>query len=102
MISLQTAPPLHEKLLTPYDTADDAIFSRVYVFTRDMVSRSHALTVDDASMSAILTLGEERVDREQRISVLEERLGRVRDDLKEVEKRRKECEDELDNLALPS
>lgn len=77
---------------------DDAIFSRVYVFTRDMVSRSHALTVDDASMSAILTLGEERVDREQRISVLEERLGRVRDDLKEVEKRRKECEDELDNL----
>ena len=23
MISLQTAPPLHEKLLTPYDTADD-------------------------------------------------------------------------------
>ena len=77
---------------------DDAIFSRVCVFTRDMVSRSHALTVDDASMSAILTLGEERVDREQRISVLEERLGRVRDDLKEVEKRRKECEDELDNL----
>ena len=77
---------------------DDTIFSTVHVFTRDMVSRSHALTVDDASMSAILTLGEERIDREQRISELEERLGRVRDDVKEVEEREKEYEDELDNL----
>nr|WP_314948122.1 AAA family ATPase [Schaalia odontolytica] len=80
------------------DQRDDAIFSRVHVFTRDMVSRSHALTVDDASMSAILTLGEEKIDREQRISELEERLGRVRDDLEEVEGREKEYGDELDNL----
>lgn len=80
------------------DQRDDAIFSRVHVFTRDMVSRSHALTVDDASMSAILTLGEERIDREQKISELEERLGRVRDDLKEVGEREEEYESELDNL----
>lgn len=80
------------------DQRDDAIFSKVHVFTRDMVSRSHALTVDDASMSAILTLGEERIDREQKISELEERLGCVRDDLKEVGRREEEYESELDNL----
>lgn len=80
------------------DQRDDAIFSRVHVFTRDMVSRSHALTVDDASMSAILTLGEEKIDREQRISELEERLGQLRDDLEEAEGREKEYGDELDNL----
>ena len=80
------------------DQRDDAIFSRVHVFTKDMVSRSHALTVDDASMSAILTLGEEKIDREQRISELEERQGRLRDDLEEAEGREKEYGDELDNL----
>ena len=80
------------------DQRDDSIFSKVHVFTRDMVSRSHALTVDDASMSAILTLGEERIDREQKISELEEHLGRVRDDLKGVEEKEKENKSELDNL----
>lgn len=80
------------------DQRDDSIFSKVHVFTRDMVSRAHALTVDDASMSAILTLGEERIDREQKISELEEHLGRVRGDLKGVEEKGQEDKTELDNL----
>lgn len=85
-------------MTTDTDQREDAIFSRVHVFTRDMVSRSHSLTVDDASMSAILTLGEDRVDREQRISELEDRLGKVTDNLKEAEEQEEKCESELDNL----
>ena len=33
MISLQTAPPLHEKLLTPYDTA---LLNFGFIFTSDI------------------------------------------------------------------
>lgn len=73
------------------DQADDTLFSRVHVFTRDMVKRSHALTVDEASMSTILTLGEKRVDRERRISQLKDELDSQNEELGKVEEKGKRC-----------
>lgn len=73
------------------DQADDTLFSRVHVFTGDMVKRSHALTVDEASMSTILTLGEERVDRERRISQLKDELDSQNEELGKVEEKGKRC-----------
>lgn len=71
---------------------DDPIFSQVHVFTRDMVKQAHALTVDDATMSAILTLGTERVDRERRIAELEKALSDETEQLTDVKNRKKRSE----------
>ena len=71
---------------------DDSIFSRVYVFTKDMVARAHALTVDDASMSTILTLGKENVDREQRIAQLNKELDELHGEKKEAGARVEKCQ----------
>lgn len=84
------------------DCSNDPIFSRVYVFTKDMVAREHALTVDDASMSAILTLGEENIDREQRIAQLKEELVALRESEKkadgQIKNRRRDVEDIVKNF----
>jgi hypothetical protein len=71
---------------------DDPIFSQVHVFTRDMVKQAHALTVDDATMSAILTLGTERVDRERRIAELEKALSDETEKLADTTSRREHSE----------
>lgn len=71
---------------------DDPIFSQVHVFTRDMVKQAHALTVDDATMSAILTLGTERVDRERRIAELEKALSAETETLADTKSRRAQSE----------
>lgn len=71
---------------------DDPIFSQVHVFTRDMVKQAHALTVDDATMSAILTLGTERVDRERRIAELEKALSDETEQLTDIKKRGEQSE----------
>lgn len=71
---------------------DDPIFSQVHVFTRDMVKQAHALTVDDATMSAILTLGTERVDRERRITELEKALNDETEQLTDIKNRREQSE----------
>lgn len=71
---------------------DDPVFSQVHVFTRDMVKQAHALTVDDATMSAILTLGTERVDRERRIAELEKALSDETEQLTDVKNRKKQSE----------
>lgn len=71
---------------------DDPIFSQVHVFTRDMVKQAHALTVDDATMSAILTLGTERVDRERRIAELEKALSDETEQLTDIKKREEQSE----------
>lgn len=68
---------------------DDPVFSQVHVFTRDMIKKAHALTVDDATMSAILTLGTERVDRERRITELEKALSDETEQLTDVKNREK-------------
>lgn len=81
------------------DQADDTLFSRVHVFTRDMVKRSHALTVDEASMSTILTLGEERIDRERRISQLKDKLDSQNEELAKVEDKRKRCVADADGIV---
>ena len=71
---------------------DDPVFSQVHVFTRDMVKQAHALTVDDATMSAILTLGTERVDRERRITELEKALSDETEQLTDIKNRREQSE----------
>lgn len=71
---------------------DDPVFSQVHVFTRDMIKKAHTLTVDDATMSAILTLGTERVDRERRIAELEKALSDETEQLTDVKNRRKRSE----------
>lgn len=71
---------------------DDPVFSQVHVFTRDMVKQAHALTVDDATMSAILTLGTERVDRERRIAELEKALSDETEKLTDIKNRGKQSE----------
>lgn len=71
---------------------DDPVFSQVHVFTRDMIKKAHTLTVDDATMSAILTLGTERVDRERRITELEKALSDETEQLTDVKNRRKRSE----------
>lgn len=71
---------------------DDPVFEQVHVFTRDMVKEAHALTVDDATMSAILTLGTERVDRERRIAELEQALSIETEKLADTKSRRKHSE----------
>jgi hypothetical protein len=81
------------------DCSEDSIFSRVYVFTKDMVARAHALSVDDASMSTILTLGKENVDREQRIAQLIEELDMRRGEKKEVEARVEKCKGDVDGTV---
>ena len=81
------------------DCSDDSIFSRVYVFTKDMVARAHTLTVDEASMSAILTLGEENIDREQRIAQLKEELVALRDRQKEAETQVKKHQRDVDVIV---
>lgn len=81
------------------DCSEDSIFSRVYVFTKDMVARAHALTVDDASMSTILTLGKENVDREQRIKNLKEELDVLRGEKKEAEARVEKCQCDVDRTV---
>ena len=81
------------------DCSEDSIFSRVYVFTKDMVARAHALTVDDASMSTILTLGKENVDREHRIAQLKEELDVLRGEKKEAEARVEKCQRGVDDTV---
>lgn len=71
---------------------DDPVFEQVQVFTRDMVKKAHALSVDDATMSAILTLGTERVDRERRIAELEQALSIETEKLADTDSRREEYE----------
>lgn len=81
------------------DCLDDSIFSRVYVFTKDMVARAHALTVDEASMSTILTLGKENVDREQRIVQLKEELDVQCGLKKEADARIQKCKRDADRIV---
>lgn len=78
---------------------DDPVFSQVHVFTRDMIKKAHTLTVDDATMSAILTLGTERVDRERRIAELEKALSDETEQLTDVKNRRKRSESMVANAV---
>ena len=78
---------------------DDPVFSQVHVFTRDMIKQAHALTVDEATMSAILTLGPERVDRERRITELEKALSDETEQLTDVKNREQRSESMVANAV---
>ena len=78
---------------------DDPVFEQVHVFTRDMVKEAHALTVDDATMSAILTLGTERVDRERRIADLEQALSIETEKLADASSRREHSESMVEDTV---
>ena len=75
----------YRKLSVTYDNlgrskttngSDDTFFDRIHVFSEHYVGRSHNFTPAEAEMKAVLTIGEQAVDAQQKL----EALRKKRDD----------------------
>lgn len=59
---------------------DDKLFDRIHVFSEHYVSRSHNFSSGNASMPAVLTIGEKPADAERQLEVLRKELATKQED----------------------
>jgi uncharacterized small protein (DUF1192 family) len=68
---------------------DHSIFDRLYVFNEDFISKSHRLGRDEATMLAIVTIGQRSVEADEEIGRLQEELPKLEADVKAKGRRAK-------------